>query len=111
MGELGEALLQTTNFQIGFVDMFPADGSESGGMIALGAIVIVVPLPGFVASLAYAAPDAAHRFVLSGARKFHLIHGVLLAKKPAALPTVDATVGSAQPLPAYRLATGIGVCV
>lgn len=102
----GQSFLQAADFEIGLVDGAAANGHELGGVIALESVVSVAR-SSFIACLTDSAPEAAHRLMLSGPGKLHLVHGVFLAEQLSAVSTIDVAVCSTQSLPTQRVRASI----
>lgn len=65
LGQLGQALFQPADLEVGLVDHFPPDFLETSHMISLSTSVVVVAISTLVACFADAAPIASYGFPLS----------------------------------------------
>lgn len=68
LGELGQTLLQPAHFHVLPVHSFTSDLCEVCEMIAVKTMVVIVPLPGLITSLADATPDTSNWIMFCLAR-------------------------------------------
>lgn len=107
LSQARQTLLQSTDFQIGLVDLLPANVGEGLRMAALESAVVVVAIAALVAGFADSAPEAPDWLVLGGAGELHLVHGVLIAEQLPAVAAVDVAVCGAQSFAAERVGAGV----